>query len=257
MKLMTFNLRCNDDPNGHSIAERAFRIFDIIKDYEPDICGFQEVVPQWMEELKVLDDRFDHYESYTEGNGRGEIIPIYWRKDRYELVDQGYFWLSKTPEVPSVGGWGGGFGLPRSCTYVALKEIASGKIVHYYNTHFDGSTDGNRESAQVIIRRARALGLPRETNVFCTADFNFHLNSTGWHSMRSFFKDVREEIAPENFQGTLNIYQPVGQDKGRLIDFVFYSGDKVVPKSYEVITRLYDGLFPSDHYGIQCEFDLL
>ena len=32
MKLLNFNLRCNDDPNGHSIGERGFRIIDIIYD---------------------------------------------------------------------------------------------------------------------------------------------------------------------------------------------------------------------------------
>ena len=59
MKLMTFNLRCNNDPNGHSIAERGFRIRDIIRDYQPDLCGFQEVVPAWLPELEVLED-YDH-----------------------------------------------------------------------------------------------------------------------------------------------------------------------------------------------------
>ncbi len=252
MKLMTFNLRCADDPCGHTIGERAPRIFDILKDYDPDICGFQEVVPKWMEELAAISDRFDHVITYRSETSK-EATPIFWRKDRFELVDQGHFWLSKTPEVCSKG-WGGGFGIPRICSYVALKELASGKVIHYYNTHFDGSERSNRESGQLIIHKAEELGCG--VPVFCTADFNMTTYSAGWFSMRSFFKDVREEIAPENKQATLHIYKEIGEDMNRLIDFIFYTGQGVQAKSYEVITRTYDGLFPSDHYGIIAEFDL-
>ena len=251
MKLMTFNLRCNNDPNGHSIAERGFRIRDIIRDYQPDLCGFQEVVPAWLPELEVLEE-YDHVLDWR-GERDFEATPIYWKKSVFELVDHQKFWLSPTPEYRSKG-WGGGFGIPRVCTYVALKHLESGRVVHYYNTHFDGSDVSARESAQLIIRRQEKID--RDGITFCTADFNMYPDTPGWYSMRTFFKDVREEIAPENKQGTLNIYKEVGEDLGRLIDFIFYHGKGVQAKTYEVITRLYDGKFPSDHYGIISEFEL-
>ncbi len=252
MKLMTFNLRCANDPNGHSIGERALRILDIIKDYQPDLCGFQEAVPEWMEELKVLADQYDHVIDWR-GEHDLEATPIFWKKSVFELVDHRRFWLSPTPEVRSKG-WGGGFGICRICTYVALKHLESGKVIHFYNTHFDGSDVSARESAQLIIHKQEAID--RNAPTFCTADFNMYTYTPGWFSMRTFFKDVREEIAPENKQGTLCLYNEIGEDMGRLIDFVFYGGKGVQAKSYEVITRTYDGLFPSDHYGIIAEFDL-
>ena len=46
MRIISYNLRYTDDPDGHSIQERAPRILDIIKDYDPDIMGFQELVPK-------------------------------------------------------------------------------------------------------------------------------------------------------------------------------------------------------------------
>lgn len=252
MRILSYNLRFCDDPNGHSIQERAPRVLDIIDRYDPDIMGFQEVVPKWMEQLKPLDDRFAHLLTYRSPSNK-EGTPIFWRRDRFDLIDSKSFWLSETPSIPKKADWSGGFGLPRVCCYVALKCKKTGKLYHYFNTHFDGGETCARESAQLIIRRAETLGA---APVFCTADFNFTPGSAGWHSMRSWFRDVREEVAPENHQATLNCYEVQGDRPDWLIDFCFYRGKGVKPTGYEVITRLYDGKFPSDHYGMCYDFEV-
>jgi len=249
MKILGYNVRCCDDPNGHSIKERGPRILDIIKDYDPDICGFQEVIPAWMVELAALDDRFDHLLQYRDPKNL-EGTPIFWRKDRFELLDSQSFWLSETPAVPSTG-WNAY--LPRICCYVALKEKKSGKVIHYFNTHFDFNNWCQRESAQTIIRRAFALG--EKANVVCTADFNFFPDSNGYHSMCSFFEDVRMKVAPDNKQQTINEYKEVIRPEF-IIDYCFYHGKGLTPEKYEVITRRYDGKYPSDHYGMYYEFEV-
>ena len=246
---MSYNLRCADDPNGHSIAERAPRILDIIKDYDPDVMGFQEVVPKWMEELKVLDDQFDHLLQYRHPESL-EGTPIFWRKDRFECIETESFWLSETPIVPSQAGWRGGFGLPRVCCRVTLRHKESGKLVHYFNTHYDGGAQWEREASQQIIRKAEAL--PEGVRI-ATADFNFTPNSFGWHSMRSYFNCVRETLALDNNQATLNCYEVQGDKLSWVIDFCFYQG-ALQPTKYEIITRLYDGKFPSDQYGMVYDF---
>lgn len=251
MRILSYNLRCADDPNGHSIAERAPRVLDIIKDYDPDIMGFQEVVPKWMKELEVLDDQFDHLLTYRHPNNP-EGTPIFWRKDRFELVREEAFWLSPTPEMPSKG-WPDCYGLPRVCLLAVLRDLKTGKLIHYYNTHTENGEWNLRESGQLIIRRAQKLG--KDAAVFCTADFNFCPDSCGWHSMRSYFRDVRTDIAPDNHQATLNCYEVQGDKLCWLIDHCFYRGKGVKPTKYEVITRLYDGKFPSDHYGMVYDFE--
>ena len=165
-----------------------------------------------------------------------------------------YSWLSETPGIPAKAAWPGGFGLPRVCCRLMLRDRQTGRTLHYFNTHFDGGETGQRESAQVIVRRARALG--EGEPVFCTADFNFAPDSAGFHSMRTYFRDVRETIAPENRQATLNCYVEQGDRIGWLIDFCFYAGKNVTPTKYEVIKRLYDGKFPSDHSGMVYDFQI-
>lgn len=253
MRILSYNLRYCDDPNGHAIAERAPRVLDIIKDYDPDIMGFQEFTPKWEKEMVVLDGAFDHLLTYRHPKGL-EGTPIYWRKDRFDLVDSKSFWLSDTPGVPSKAPWKDGMGLPRVCCYVALKCKKTGKVFHYFNTHFDGGNQCSRESAQLIIRRAESLG--NQALTFCTADFNFAPGSCGWHSMRSYFNDVHEVLAPQDQQATLNCYEEQGDKLSWLIDFCFYRGKGLVPTKYEVIKRLYNGKFPSDHYGMLYEFEV-
>ena len=51
MKVVTFNLRCGNDPNGNSIEERAPRLKAVMDRYDADLVGFQEVTPAWMEHL--------------------------------------------------------------------------------------------------------------------------------------------------------------------------------------------------------------
>ena len=249
MKIISFNLRYTDDPNGHSIHERAPRVLDILKDYQPDLIGFQEVTPAWMEELAVLDDRFGHLLTYRYPTNL-EGTPIFWRKDLFELVESQSFWLSETPAVPSRG-WDAD--LPRICCYTALKNQKTGKLFHYFNTHFDGPEWCQRESAQTSIRRAQTLG--NEAQIACTGDFNFYPDSKGYYAMRSFFEDVRAKIAPDNMQQTTNDYS-LKLCPNRIIDFCFYAGKGITPVHYEVITRTYDGKFPSDHYGMFFEFEL-
>ena len=49
------------------------------------------------------------------GRKRASLTLIFYRKDKYDLVDSGTFWLSETPELPSLG-WNGGCN--RLCTWV-------------------------------------------------------------------------------------------------------------------------------------------
>lgn len=250
LKLMTFNLRCGNDPNGHSVAERAPRLFKVLEEYRPDIMGFQECTPQWEQELQAITDKYSYIWMYRHVNSP-EAAPVFWNKDLFELVNEDHFWLSDTPNIPSRG-WGADH--YRICSFAALRHKQTGKILNIFNTHVDWGGSSPRESGQLIIRRAEALG--NEAAVFCTADYNFAPNSSGWHSMRSYFKDVREEIAPNNNRATLHGYEDRGDRISWIIDFCFFRGKGVTPTKYEVVTRTYEGKFPSDHYGVYFEFDI-
>ena len=52
LRVMSFNIRCCDDVNGNSIAERAPRLAKIISGYAPDVLGVQEYRPTWEEHFQ-------------------------------------------------------------------------------------------------------------------------------------------------------------------------------------------------------------
>ena len=248
LKIMTFNLRYTDDKDGQSIAERAPRALEIIREYDPDIIGFQEAVPKWMDLLEVLGERYDHYLMYRHEKSK-EGTPLFWKKELFEAEELKHFWLSETPAEPSKG-----FGahLWRICCYGALKHKESGKAIHVFNTHFDWIGSSPRESGQLVIRRAEVLG---DAPVFVTADYNFHPDSAGWHSMRSYFYDAGETLGAAPMR-TCHGYRGEDPATGTPIDYCFYRGKGVTPTKYEVVTRTFDGKYPSDHFPIYFEFEV-
>ena len=51
LKVVSFNIRYTDDPNGHSISERAPRLAETVDEVNPDIIGLQEFTPAWEEHI--------------------------------------------------------------------------------------------------------------------------------------------------------------------------------------------------------------
>lgn len=47
INVISFNIRCCDDPDGYSVVERAPRLSKITEPYNADIIGFQEYRPRW------------------------------------------------------------------------------------------------------------------------------------------------------------------------------------------------------------------
>ena len=52
LRVVSFNIRCCDDPNGHSIAERAPRLDAVVSPLDADLIGLQESTPIWMEYIE-------------------------------------------------------------------------------------------------------------------------------------------------------------------------------------------------------------
>lgn len=249
---MGFNIRYTDDPNGHSVAERAPRIFSLIDEYDPDIIGFQEVTRIWLNPLKELDDRFDHVMLFRDCFDL-EGAPVYWRKDRYEYVSSEQFWFNDTPDRPNIKGWGANH--VRHCIRVTLRNLETGKKVHVMNCHVDYKPEPQVPSAELLIRKAKELSA--EDTVLCVADFNFTPVSPAYATMTGYFNDVRGTLCPENKQATCVGYQIVGENINSIIDMCFYHGKDITPTGYEVIIREFGkGLFPSDHYGMIYDFEI-
>ena len=258
LRVVSYNLRVGNDgagANGSSndIKDRAPRLKKVMNDLDPDIMGFQEVNPTWYDNYLTayFSSNYDHVIKYRAENNK-EATPIFWKKDKFELQDSGYFWLSETPEVESKG-----FGAShyRICNWVKLKIKATGKVFLYYNTHFDFDDPAHVGSANLIIRSAQSMGGFGTVPVYFTADCNMQRYGEGYNQMLTAFGDINLDLEDLDYKtgGGYHLDGHEGLVKGSPIDYCFYSAELIHPLKYQIIDELVDGGYVSDHKGLYVE----
>jgi endonuclease/exonuclease/phosphatase family metal-dependent hydrolase len=106
-----------------------------------------------------------------DGAEKGEMTALYFRRDRFEKLEGGHFWLSETPEIPGSVSWDSA--LTRMATWVRLRDRRDPRArpILFLNTHFDHRGQQARlESARLIRRRVEVWA--RDHRVIVTGDFN-------------------------------------------------------------------------------------
>ncbi|MBQ7090837.1 MAG: endonuclease/exonuclease/phosphatase family protein, partial [Clostridia bacterium] len=255
VKIIDYNVRCGNDGTNKQIADRAPRLVRIVEQYQPDVIGLQEVVPEWMTYLEAnFSDTYTIFNQYRAESSL-ESTPILYKTDKYNELDKGYFWLSETPDVESKG-WGAGH--YRICNWVKLEDKATGAIFLYYNTHYDFTDEFRIGAGNLIISHATAQGGFTDYPVFLTGDFNMDASADGYKLLtgENAFKDVNGNIEGVAYDQTSTYtgYNVYGANS--IIDFVFYSPDLITPKHYEVLNNFILGGYTSDHNGIYAEITL-
>lgn len=243
LKVISFNIRYCDDPDGNSIAERAPRLKAVLDPLDADIIGFQESSALWEPFLEK--DYGDKYEIFLvhRASKDSEAVPVMWKKDRFDCIDKGFFWLSDTPDVESRG-WDERFNCYRICLWCILKEKASGEEFFFMNTHFGFGDKGQSDSANLIASRRNAI---TKLPTAITGDFNMTPDMAGYRAMTSHFDDVNT-LTVKDMTTTYHGYDPAKIDDQH-IDYCFISKD-VTPISYTHLKDTVDGKYPSDHFGL-------
>ena len=249
LKVISFNIRCCDDKDGHAICERAPRLKKVCSPFNADIIGFQEFSEKWVAEIER--DFGDEYVIYNKWRAESnhESAPILWKKDKFECLDKGYFWLSDTPEVESRG-WDELYNCYRICQWVILKEKESGKVFTYMNTHYGFGDKGQTDSSKLIYEYSKKIS----TNpTFITGDFNMTPKAPAYAEMVKNFTDVNT-VTLKNTADTYHGYDP-SVERDSHIDYCFTDAN-VKPISLKVIDDTVDGKFPSDHFGLYIVLDI-
>ena len=246
LKVISFNIRYCDDKDGNSIAERAPRLAEITKKYDADIIGFQEHTVPWEEQIAKFYPEYDIFNLYRSTHEL-ESAPILWKKDKFELLDKGNFWLSDTPETESRG-WDELYNCWRMCEYVILKHKESGKVITHMNTHFGFGDNGQVKSSKLMYEYSKKIS---DNPTFLTGDFNMRPTSLGYAEMVKHFTDVNAVTANDR----RTTYHGYGKTNDEHIDYCFIN-DKIKPISLKLLDELVDGKYPSDHYGLFVELDI-
>jgi len=156
LKIMTYNIRY-DNPNDGENAwpNRKEHLFSQLAFYEPDVLGIQEALPHQVVEMANALPNYSNVGMARDGVGKGESSNIFYKKTRFEVLQQNTFWLSETPDVISKG-WDAA--LNRVCTYVILKDKKSEKVIYVFNTHLDHLGElARNNSIQLILSKIKSL----------------------------------------------------------------------------------------------------
>lgn len=252
ISIVSYNLRAWNDGENRMIGDRAPRLQAVLYDRDPDLMGFQEVRPVWMKYLKLFfGEEYEYEQMYRDSGGlNSESTPIFWKKERFERLDGGSFWLSETPDRQSLS-WEAGY--YRVCTWVRLKDRTDGREFLYYNTHYDWSAT-HKGSNTLVLEHMRSRGGFERYPVYYTGDFNMTPDSEGYCNLLSTgeLRDLNRALDSSE-EVTTNGYND--SSEGRIIDFCFGSME-IVPQKYRILNIKVLGGYVSDHRGLYLETTL-
>lgn len=238
-RIMSFNVRNGEHDRGKNVPQS-------IADYLPDSVGLQECEGTWYMTLEAhLKDRYD-----IVGVGRltgikyiGEATAIMYRKDKYDLVDSGTFWLSETPDKVSVG-WDAQHN--RTCTWVILENKETHEQYAHINTHLDHKGELARTNGlALVLQKAESFDMP----VVVTGDFNFPKSDPLYDQLVAGNLSDTQDMAEITMSGkTYHAYN--GGEDGEPIDFICVNEKITKVREYRIVRDIYGDTYLSDHYPI-------
>lgn len=249
----SINIRCDtsvDLDNGWEYRKK--NLLSMIEYYSWDLIGLQEVKEN---QLKYLASHPDYsYEGIGRDGGADEHGPVFYKKDRFDRIDGGTFWLSETPDSPSKG-WDADY--PRICTWVRLLDKRSGEELMAVNTHLDHVGEEARFQGASMIAEwldQHAQGLP----CILTGDFNASPKERCYSVLTGKLTDTRRASESPHFgpHGTFtNFNYNLPWSKLEEIDYIFTSSHFKTLRSRTLVDS-FDQRYPSDHFPISAVLKL-
>lgn len=255
MNVITYNIRYNNPTDKENAwPNRRGDVIKLLKTHKPDIFSVQEALYDQIMDLKEGMSGFDYVGvGRDDGNINGEFSAIYYNSNRYLLIENGTFWLSKTPKIPSKS-WDAA--LNRICTWARFREKETQKSFYIFNTHFDHQgIKARKRSAELILKKIGEIA-DRKSPVILTGDFNLTPAEKPMVLIRQKLKDSRQisQTAPQGPVGTFNGFDFNSTLEIR-IDYLFVN-KLIEVKKYRVLTDSRAGRYPSDHLPVFAELQL-
>lgn len=244
----TLNVRY-DEPGDkeNNWKFRKERVCQFVRERQIDVIGMQEVLHNQFLDLSQGLPEYDGIGvGRDDGRTAGEYAPLFYRKDRLEVLDSGTFWLSEHPDRPGLLGWDAV--CPRIATWAKFREKATGKVFMGVNTHFDHiGEEARRQSALLIISKIQEIVGTHPAVV--TGDFNVTDDSGAYRTITtdSFALNDAHKIAAQTLgvDYTWHDFARIPAEECEKIDFVFVTPSISVLSS-EVPAEDPDALL-SDH----------
>ncbi|HSP12436.1 MAG TPA: endonuclease/exonuclease/phosphatase family protein [Salegentibacter sp.] len=255
LEVMSYNIKFANETDGeNSWSKRKAHLANQIKFYEPEIFGVQEALVSQLQHFLSEMDAYQYVGvGRDDGKDAGEFSAIFYDVRKVEILDQGTFWLSETPEKPSKG-WDAAF--PRVCTFAKFREKDSSKEFWVFNTHFDHvGVQARKNSTKLIYERISELN-NEKLPVILMGDLNLEPDAEEIQFLSEKFDDSKK-VANLDFgpEGTFNAYD-FSKPIIRRIDYIFTSKDNIEVEKYAVLSDSWELKYPSDHLPVLVQLKL-
>lgn len=276
----SYNLRNanrSDSIQGDGWGQRCPVIAQMVQYHDFDIFGTQECFAHQLQDLKKALPGYDYIGvGRDDGKLKGEHAAIFFRTDKFDVIEKGDFWLSETPGKPSKG-WDAV--LPRICSWGHFKCKDTGFEFLFFNLHMDHiGTKARVESAFLVQQKMKEFGT--KLPAILTGDFNVDQTHSSYEAL------VAQGVLCDSYvtsdfrfalNGTFNGFDPNSFTDSR-IDHIFVSpsfhvkkygvltdsyrsikgaGEKANVKDFpkEIDIQAYQARIPSDHFPVKVELE--
>lgn len=244
LKVMSYNIRLGSANDGtNSWAMRYTATGEMLDDQKPDVFGVQEALDY---QVRYIEEMCGYeYVGIGRENGKseGEHMAIFWNKKTVSMLKWGTFWLSETPEKPSMG-WDAA--CRRTATWALMKDKRTGKKFYFINTHLDHKgAEAQKNGLKLIVDRLSEIN-PDGYPMVLTGDFNITPDNKALTELDAKMQSARK-IAEKT--DSLDTYNGWGRGSG-VIDYIYVSGFSSCPEFQTVVKRYNDRKFVSDHYPV-------
>lgn len=256
IRVMTFNIRFdNPDDEQDAWPHRKDFVASMFRFHRNDIVGTQEGRHHQIVELDELLPEFEWVGIGRDaGDERGEFCAIYYRADRFDLIEQDTFWLSESPDEPGSMGWD--TAITRITTWARLYDKKNNRNVIVFNAHFDHiGTVARRESSKLILQKIDEIA--EGDPVILIGDFNTTEDDDPYKVITRSDYDPAEPVLYDGFyhskyshhgpSSTWNGFRSIVPN--RRIDYIFVDSNLTV-EQHAILADIRDGRYPSDHLPV-------
>ena len=238
-----------------------------VKQRNPDVFGLNEAGKDWINKFNS-DTQISAQYACAEGKPADNAAdasynPIFYKKDKFELVEVQTKWLSATPDKMSKYPDAKHY---KIFTYVILKDKVSGTEFMYINVHLDGSNDSSAHAALKEVRKKQADILKRLVSEYSYlpailgGDFNEGPTSNVIVGMSNgtrfkYCMNVAEKKIDINSTDVNSSYTAISD--GVIFDYLFVTSDCITVQKYEQWDNKVNGKYPSDHLPVCAEITIM
>lgn len=247
LKVMSYNIRYGSADDGTNKWDYRWpATIEMLNDVKPDVFGVQEALDFQLTHVKEFADNYNFVGVGREdGKSDGEHMAIFWNKKTVKVVKWGTFWLSETPEKPSMGWDAACF---RTATWALMKDKKTGNKFYFVNTHLDHvGKEARKLGLKLIVDRIADIN-PEGYPMVLTGDFNVTSDDPCLVDLDKVMTSTRKIAKKTDNKGTFNGWRK--DREGPVIDFIYVSGFSSVLECQTITKEYAKKPFISDHYPV-------